>query len=93
MRKRKPLALAGIGLTAITMFLLTPVIPPRARGMREHASRAGGFDHGIRHPVAVQLRLQQIPDVHGHDAGHEARHLRLLQRLYRSGHVLRLGAR
>ena len=25
MRKRKPLALAGIGLTAITMFLLTPV--------------------------------------------------------------------
>lgn len=24
-RKRKPLALAGIGLTAITMFLLTPV--------------------------------------------------------------------
>lgn len=39
--------------------------------MREHASRAGGFDHGIRHPVAVQLRLQQIPDVHGHDAGHE----------------------
>ena len=26
--------------------------------MREHASRAEGFDHGIRHPVAVQLRLQ-----------------------------------
>lgn len=25
MRKRKPLALAGIGLTAITLFLLTPV--------------------------------------------------------------------
>ena len=25
MRKRKPFALAGIGLTAITMFLLTPV--------------------------------------------------------------------
>lgn len=25
MRKRKPLALAGIGFTAITMFLLTPV--------------------------------------------------------------------
>ena len=25
MRKRKPLALAGIGVTAITMFLLTPV--------------------------------------------------------------------
>lgn len=25
MRKRKPLALAGIGLTAIIMFLLTPV--------------------------------------------------------------------
>lgn len=25
MRKRKPLALAGIGLTAITMFLLTSV--------------------------------------------------------------------
>ena len=25
MRKRKPLALAGISLTAITMFLLTPV--------------------------------------------------------------------
>ena len=25
MRKRKPLALAGIGLTAIAMFLLTPV--------------------------------------------------------------------
>ncbi len=93
MRKRKPLALAGISLTAITMFLLTPVFLPRARGMREHASRAGGFDHGIRHPVAVQLRLQQIPDVHGHDAGHEARHLRLLQRLYRSVHVLRLGAR
>ena len=72
------------------MFLLTPVFLLALAGMREHASRAGGFDHGIRHPVAVQLRLQQIPDVHGHDAGHEARHLRLLQRLYRSGHVLRL---
>lgn len=63
MRKRKPLALAGIGLTAIAMFLLTPVF------------------------LLALAGCGSTP----HDAGHEARHLRLLH--VEPGHVLRLGAR
>ena len=47
MRKRKPLALAGIGLTAITMFLLTPVFLLALAGCGS-ASEPSTTAHAVR---------------------------------------------
>lgn len=47
MRKRKPLALAGIGLTAIIMFLLTPVFLLALAGCGS-ASEPSTTAHAVR---------------------------------------------
>lgn len=46
-RKRKPLALAGIGLTSITMFLLTPVFLLALAGCGS-ASEPSTTAHAVR---------------------------------------------
>lgn len=58
MRKRKPLALAGIGLTAIIMFLLTPVFLLALAGCGS-ASEPSTTAHAVR---SIDWRCSDMDD-------------------------------
>ena len=73
MRKRKPLALAGIGLTAITMFLLTPVFllalagcgsasepATPAHAVRSIDSQGSAWDDEFRECVITLTDMRQV---------------------------------
>lgn len=73
MRKRKPLALAGIGVTAITLFLLTPVFllalagcgrtsepSTPAHAVRSIESQCSAKDDGLRECVITLTDTRQV---------------------------------